>query len=74
MKTQTELQAEVDAFLASNPHLRDTPPTPRAPPALPPVESFRSQEQVVEAMSSERYRRDPAYREDVAARLAVSTL
>ncbi|WP_251275208.1 capsid assembly protein, partial [Enterobacter hormaechei] len=35
---------------------------------------FQSQAQVVEAMRDVRYHRDPAYRAEVSARLAVSPL
>ena len=37
------------------------------------VQPFQSNAQVVEAMRDKRYENDPAYREDVERRLAVST-
>ena len=43
-------------------------------PAQQQVDAFRSQQEVVQAMSDPRYDRDPAYRQDVFAKLERSNI
>ena len=42
--------------------------------AAAPVDGFRSQQEVVRAMSDERYENDPAYRKDVYDKLERSNI
>jgi hypothetical protein len=42
--------------------------------AQPQADVFRSQQEVVQAMSDPRYDRDPAYRQDVFAKLERSNI
>ncbi|MDQ2651568.1 MAG: hypothetical protein M3Z20_00875 [Chloroflexota bacterium] len=59
------LRAEVDAFHSYTASVR----APQPPPAPQPA-AFRSTAELTAAMRDPRYKNDPAYRDEVAQRLA----